>query len=108
MGRPRRVSEPHGGGGWTTRVVDAPEPEARVGRACVPVDHENLERFGWSERTDEGRRRVVRSALGFAAEIGVQVVVPPAETPRELPEGPSWSASRRRRRSGRTASGRGT
>ncbi len=87
MGRPRRVSEPHTGGGWTTRVVDAPRPETRVGRACVPVDHENLERFGWSERTDEGRRRVVRSALGFAAEIGVRVVVPPAETPRELPEG---------------------
>ena len=87
MGRPRRVSEPHSGGGWTTRVVDAPPAEVRVGRACVPVDHENLERFGWSERTDEGRRRVVRSALRFAAEIGVQVVVPPAETPRERPEG---------------------
>ena len=87
MGRPRRVSEPHSGGGWTTRVVDAPRPEARVGRACVPVDHENLDRFGWSERTDEGRRRVVRSALRFAAEIGVQVVVPPAETPPGLPEG---------------------
>ena len=54
MGGPRRVSEPHAGGGWTTRVVDAPRPEARVGRACVPVDHENLERFGWSERTDGG------------------------------------------------------
>ena len=87
MGRPRRVSEPHAGGGWTTRVVDTLAPEARVGRACVPVNHENLERFGWSERTDEGRRRVVRSALGFAAEIGVQVVVPPAETPPGLPEG---------------------
>ncbi len=87
MGRPRRVSEPHSGGGWTTGVVDAPLPEARVGRACVPVNHENLERFGWSERTDEGRRRVVRSALRFAADIGVQVVVPPAETPRSLPEG---------------------
>ena len=87
MGRPRRVSEPHSGGGWTTRVVDAPAPEARVGRACAQVDHENLERFGWSERTDEGRRRVVRSALRFAAEMGVQVVVPPAETPRALPEG---------------------
>ena len=87
MGRPRRVSESHAGGGWTTRVVDAPAPEARVGRACVPVNHENLERFGWSERTDEGRRRVVRSALGFAAQIGVQVVVPPAETPPGLPEG---------------------
>ena len=87
MGRPRRVSEPHAGGGWTTRVVDAPAPEVRVGRACVPVDHENLDRFGWSERTDEGRRRVVRSALRFAAEIGVQVVVPPAETPPGLPEG---------------------
>ncbi len=87
MGRSRRVSEPHAGGGWTTRVADAPPPEARVGRACVPVDHENLERFGWSERTDEGRRRVVRSALGFAAEIGVQVVVPPAETPSGLPAG---------------------
>ena len=87
MGRPRRVSEPHAGGGWTTRVVDAPAPEAPVGRACVPVNHENLERFGWSERTDEGRRRVVRSALGFAAEIGVQVVAPPAETPPGLPEG---------------------
>ena len=87
MGRPRRVSEPHAGGGWTTRVADAPPPEVRVGRACVPVDHENLDRFGWSERTDEGRRRVVRSALRFAAEIGVQVVVPPAETPPGLPEG---------------------
>ena len=87
MGRSRRVSEPHAGGGWATRVADAPPPEARVGRACVPVDHENLERFGWSERTDEGRRRVVRSALSFAAEIGVQVVVPPAETPPGLPEG---------------------
>ena len=87
MGRPRRVSEPHSGGGWTTRVVDAPPPEARVGRACVPVDHENLDRFGWSERTGEGRRRVVRSALRFAAEIGVHVVVPPAETPPGLPEG---------------------
>ena len=87
MGRPRRVSEPHSGGGWATRVVDAPLPEARVGRACVPVNHENLERFGWSERTDEGRRRVVRSALRFAAEIGVQVVVPPAKTPTSLPEG---------------------
>ncbi len=86
MGRPRRVSEPHSGGGWATRVVDA-APEARVGRACVPVNHENLERFGWSERTEEGRRRVVRSALGFAAEIGVHVVVPPAETPPGLPEG---------------------
>ena len=52
--RPRRVSEPHSGGGWTTRVADPPPPEVRVGRACVPVDHENLERFGWSERTDEG------------------------------------------------------
>ena len=81
------MSEPHSSGGWTTRVVDAPAPEARVGRACVPVDHENLDRFGWSERTDEGRRRVVRSALRFAAEIGVQVVVLPAETPRGLPEG---------------------
>ena len=87
MGRPRRVSEPHSGGGWTTRVADASPPEARVGRACVPVNHENLERFGWSERTDEGRRRVVRSALSFAAEISVQVVVPPAETPPGLPEG---------------------
>ena len=87
MGRPRRVSEPHAGGGWTTRVADPPPPEVRVGRACVPVDHENLDRFGWSERTDEGRRRVVRSALRFAAEIGVQVVVPPAETPPGLPEG---------------------
>ena len=87
MDRPRRVSEPHSGGGWATRVVDAPLPEARVGRACVPVNHENLERFGWSERTDEGRRRVVRSALRFAAEIGVQVVVPPAKTPPGLPEG---------------------
>ena len=87
MGRPRRVSEPHSGGGWTTRVVDAPAPEIRVGRTCAPVDHENLERFGWSERTDEGRRRVVRSALRFAAEMGVQVVVPPAETPPGLPEG---------------------
>ena len=87
MGRPRRVSEPHSGGGWTTRVADAPPPEVRVGRACVPVDHENLDRFGWSERTDEGRRRVVRSALRFAAEIGVQVVVPPADTPPGLPEG---------------------
>ena len=87
MGRPRRVSEPHSGGGWTTRVVDAPAPEARVGRVCVPVDHENLDRFGWSERTDEGRRRVVRSALRFAAEMGVQVVVPPAQTPPRLPEG---------------------
>ena len=87
MGRPRRVSEPHSGGGWTTRVADAPPPEVRVGRACVPVDHENLDRSGWSERTDEGRRRVVRSALRFAAEIGVQVVVPPAETPPGLPEG---------------------
>ena len=45
MGRPRRVSEPHSGGGWTTRVADAPPPEVRVGRACVPVDHENLDRF---------------------------------------------------------------
>ena len=87
MGRPRRVSEPNYGGGWTTRVVDPPLLEARVGRACVPINHENLERFGWSERTDEGRRRVVRSALGFAAEISVQVVVPPAETPPGLPEG---------------------
>ena len=87
MGRPRRVSEPHSGGGWTTRVADAPPPEVRVGRVCVPVDHENLDRFGWSERTDEGRRRVVRSALRFAAEIGVQVVVPPADTPPDLPEG---------------------
>ena len=81
MGRPRRVSEPHSGGGWTTRVADPPPPEVRVGRACVPVDHENLDRFGWSERTDEGRRRVVRSALRFAAEIGVQVVVPPGRDP---------------------------
>ena len=87
MGRPRRVSEPHSGGGWTTRVADAPPPEVRVGRVCVPVDHENLDRFGWSERTDEGRRRVVRSALRFAAEIGVQIVVPPADTPPDLPEG---------------------
>ena len=87
MGRPRRVSEPHAGGGWTTRVVDAPASEVRVGRACVPVDHENLERFGWSERTEEGRRRVVRSALRFAAEIGVQVAVAPAEAPPGLPEG---------------------
>ena len=87
MGRPRRVSEPHSGAGWTTRVADAPPPEVRVGRACVPVDHENLDRSGWSERTDEGRRRVVRSALRFAAEIGVQVVVPPADTPPDLPEG---------------------
>ncbi len=87
MSRPSRVSEPHSGGGWTTRLVDEARPEARVGRACVPVDHENLDRFGWSERTGEGRRRVVRSALRFAAEIGVQVVVPPAETPRGLPEG---------------------
>ena len=87
MGRPRRVSEPHAGRGWTTRVADAPAPEVRVGRACVPVNHENLERFGWSERTEEGRRRVVRSALGFAAEIGIHVVVPPAETPPGLPEG---------------------
>ena len=30
---------------------------------------------------------MVRSALRFAAEIGVQVVVPPAEAPRDLPEG---------------------
>ena len=87
MGRPRRVSEPHSGGGWTTGVADAPAPEVRVGRACVSVDHENLDRFGWSEWTDEGRRRVVRSALNFAAEIGVQVVVPPAETPPGLPAG---------------------
>ena len=87
MGGPRRVSKPHSGGGWTTRVADPLPPEVRVGRACVPVDHENLDRFGWSERTDEGRRRVVRTALRFAAEIGVQVVVPPAETPRGLLEG---------------------
>ena len=87
MGRSRRVSEPHSGGGWTTRVANAPAPEVRVGRTCAPVDHENLERFGWSERTDEGRRRVVRSTLRFAAEMGVQVVVPPAETPPGLPEG---------------------
>ena len=67
--------------------MDPPAPEIRVGRARVPVDHKNLERFGWSERTDEGRRRVVSSALRFAAEIGVQVVVPPAETPPGLPQG---------------------
>lgn len=30
---------------------------------------------------------MVRAALRFAAEIGVHVVVPPAETPRGLPEG---------------------
>ncbi len=87
MGRPKRASQPHSGDGWTTRVVDASGPEARVGRACVPIDHGNLERFGWSERTEEGRRRVVRAALRFAAEMGVQVVVPPAETPPGLPQG---------------------
>ncbi len=81
-GRPRRVSEPDAGGGWTTRVVDPPPPEPRVGRGSVPVDHEHLERFGLDERTREGRRRVVRSALGFAARMGVHVVVPPAEAPR--------------------------
>ena len=53
----------------------------------MPIDHGNLERFGWSERTEEGRRRVVRAALRFAAEMGVHVVVPPAETPPGLPEG---------------------
>ena len=66
MGRPRRLSEPHSGGEGTIRVVDPARPEVRVGRACAPVDHENLERFGWSERTDEGRRRVVRSAARVA------------------------------------------
>ncbi len=87
MGPPRRVSEPHAGGEWMTRSADAPRPEARVGRVCVPVDHEYLERFGWSERTDKGRRRVVRAALHFAAELGVHVVVPPAKTPPGRPKG---------------------
>ena len=81
IGRPRRVSEPNAGGGWTTRVVDPPAPGPRVGRGCVPVDHEHLERFGLSERTAEGRERVVRSALRFAARMGIHVVVPPAEAP---------------------------
>ena len=87
MGRPRRVSEPNSAGGWTTRVVDPPAPEPRVGRGSVPVDHEHLERFGLSERTGEGRRRVVRSALGFAARMGVHVVVPPAEAPSQVGPG---------------------
>lgn len=86
MGRPRRVSEPNASGGWTTRVVDPPRPEPQVGRGCVPVDRERLERSGLDERAEEGRQRVVRSALRFAAEMGVQVVVPPAEIPRGLPE----------------------
>ncbi len=86
-GRPRRVSEPNAGGGWTTRVVDPPPPEPRVGRGSVPVDHEHLERVGLDERTGEGRRRVVRAALGFAARMGVHVVVPPAEAPRSAGPG---------------------
>ena len=85
--RPRRVSEPNTGGGWTTRVVDPPAPEPRVGRGCVPVDHEHLERFGLGDRTGEGRRRVVRSALRFAARMGVHVVVPPADTPSPVGSG---------------------
>ena len=87
MGRPRRVSEPDAGGGWTTRVVDPPAPEPRVGRDCIPVDHEHLERVGLDERTVEGRRQVVRSALGFAARMRVHVVVPPAEAPRSAGPG---------------------
>ena len=87
MGRSRRESEPRSGREWTAGVADPPSPEVRVGPACVPVDDENLQRFGWSERTDKGRRRVVRTALRFAAEIGVQIVVPPARTPLGLPEG---------------------
>ena len=83
---PRRVSEPNAGGGWSTRVVDPPAPGPRVGRRCVPVDHEYLERFGLGERTEEGRRRIVRSALRFAARLGVHVVVPPADAPS--PVGP--------------------
>ena len=87
VGRPRRVSEPNTGGGWTTRIVDPPAPAPRVGRGSVPVDHEHLERFGLSERTGEGRRRVVRSALCFAARMGVHVVVSPAEAPRSAGPG---------------------
>ncbi|MCY4602066.1 MAG: hypothetical protein OXF27_19355 [Acidobacteria bacterium] len=86
-GRPRRVSEPNAGGDWTTRVVDPPAPQLRVGRGSVPIDHEHLERVGLDERTGEGRRRVVRSALGFAARMGVHVVVPPAEAPRSAGPG---------------------
>ena len=51
MGGHRRVSELNLGGRCTTRVVDPPLPEVRVGRACVPIDHESLERFGLSYRT---------------------------------------------------------
>ena len=86
-GRPRRVSEPDAGGGWATRVADPPAPEPRVGRGCLPVDQEHLDRFGLGERTEEGRRRVGRSALRFAARMGVHVVVPPAEAPRSAGPG---------------------
>ena len=87
MGPPRRVTERHSDRESTAAVADAPVPEARVGRECIPVDDENLKRFGWSERTDKGRRRIVRETLRFAAEIGVQVVVPPAKLPPDLPAG---------------------
>ncbi len=87
VGRPRRVSEPNAGGGWATHVVEPLAPEPRLGRGSVPVDHEHLERFGLDERTGEGRRRVVRLALGFAARMGVHVVVPPAEAPRSAGPG---------------------
>ena len=87
MGGPGRVSAPNSGGGWTARAIDAPRPEARVGPTSVPVDHDHLDRFGWDERSEEGRRRVVRSALRFAAGLGVHVAVPPAAPPREVPAG---------------------
>ena len=87
MGPPRRVTEPHSDPESTAAAADTPAPEARVGRACVPVDDENLKRCGWSERTDKGRRRIVRETLRFAAEIGVQVVIPPAKPPPDLPAG---------------------
>ena len=67
--------------------MDPPAPEPRVGRDCIPVDHEHLERVGLDERTVEGRRQIVRSALGFAARMGVHVVVPPAEALRSAGPG---------------------
>ncbi len=49
----------------------------RVGRgpSCVPVDYGGLRVSGLDERTEEGRRRIVGRALGFAGRIGVRVEV---------------------------------